>query len=220
MDKTEIYFLADPISNDIKYVGKTNVGLTERLFRHIQGAERSKSPTRKEKWILYLKANGLKPNIRLIECVDKKDWRDKEVYWITKMKENGSSLFNLKKGGGGYDNLTHTEAFKKAISTRMMGNKYGQGKKWTDSQRELMMKSRSNPWNKGKKGLVKHSDETKLKMSNSRKGENHAMARLTNNDVSDMRESYSNGIRPIDISRKYNINYRHCLKILKNQSWR
>jgi len=165
----KIYCLKDPEINEIKYIGKTWVKLSERLRLHIIGAERSRKPTRKEKWILDLKLKGLKPAIEILSEVNKDNWRQEETNWIAKAKELGWPILNLKRGGDGYDNLTHSEEFKSKLKERMKGNKFGVGNKWSEETRRIMKEKRI-PWNKGKKGVQAHSEETKKKMSISQTG--------------------------------------------------
>ena len=167
MDKpVKIYCLKDPITNEIKYIGKTWTILKERLRLHIATTKKSKKLTRKEKWIKGLLFKKLKPLIKTLETVSIQDWRRKEISWIEKGKRKKWPLLNLKKGGDGYDNLTHTKKWKDDLRKRMKGNKYGKGIKWTEEQKQL--RRLTPPWNKGKI-LPKHSKKTKLKMSRSQK---------------------------------------------------
>ena len=57
-----IYTLSDPITNDVRYIGKTN-DVKFRFNDHIKKSKNNK--THKDKWISSLLNKGLKPLIFL-----------------------------------------------------------------------------------------------------------------------------------------------------------
>lgn len=109
----KIYVLSHPISNEIRYVGKTVESLTERLRRHLQ----KKDNTYRYNWIISLKREGLIPKIELIDECDETDWRWMEKYWILQFRVWDFRLVNMCDGGLGSDGMKHTIDAKQKISS-------------------------------------------------------------------------------------------------------
>lgn len=214
----KIYVLIDPRTNEYRYIGKTVVSLKERLRGHFSQSMRTKKPGHKENWIRGLLAKNVKPVIKVIEVCSEENWQDRERYWIAFGKKEGWPITNLSPGGDGWHGPRHNDEFKKELSEKMKGNNYSIGVKWTDEQRELLMKSRSSPWNKGLKGAQRFSRETRMKKSLRMRGQKHPMSKLSDCDVIKMRERFSQGEAPKSIADGYKINYSHCVKIVTNKS--
>jgi hypothetical protein len=103
MEETNfIYTLKDPISNEIRYVGRTN-NLKSRLKRHMSNDHLCESWTSKNKWLLYLKNNNMLPIMEILDIVPKKDVNMWEIYWISQFKSWGFRLLNGTDGGDGFD---------------------------------------------------------------------------------------------------------------------
>lgn len=92
-----IYKIVCPITNDIKYVGKT-LRLERRRQEHNMRKNKS-NPSLIEKWENDLLSNNLKPIFEVIEKCSEKDWEKREMYWIRKFKEDGHILLNMTNGG-------------------------------------------------------------------------------------------------------------------------
>ena len=108
----QIYILIDPITNDVRYVGKTVSLLQKRLWNHC----RDKSITHKTSWIKSLKENGLKPLIRTVELCNENELNDREIYWIYYFRKI-YNLTNLTDGGDGLPiGFKHSVDTKKKIS--------------------------------------------------------------------------------------------------------
>jgi len=165
----KIYKLIDPISYEIRYVGKTITSLNDRLKVHIRQSKIAKKHTHKEAWIKSLLNKNVRPIIELIEEVDNDIWVERECFWISQLP----NLTNISSGGHcGGNGVKHTEERKQKLREKAKTikgfYKSGKGRKWTEEQKE---KRRQKPaWNKGLKGVIKVSEETKIKMSNSQKG--------------------------------------------------
>lgn len=96
-----IYALADPITDNICYVGKTN-NLNKRKSEH--NYLNREISSHKKNWIQKLKKNGLSPNLIVLDEVDE-DWIYWESYWIAQMRTWGFDLLNHTNGGdGGFAN--------------------------------------------------------------------------------------------------------------------
>ena len=68
-NKVFIYVLECPITNEVRYIGKT-INLLDRLRGHIKTSKKLK--THKDKWVNNLINEGLKPIIKEIDYVDEK----------------------------------------------------------------------------------------------------------------------------------------------------
>lgn len=95
--KTFIYSLTDPVTNQIRYVGKT-VNLEQRLYNHIHGAKTMKYKRHVYYWINSLLKQGKLPIMSVLEECSENDWQEKEIYWI---KQYDSNLCNHTIGGEG-----------------------------------------------------------------------------------------------------------------------
>lgn len=118
------YYLQDPTSEEIGYVGMTTESAGTRLRRHIYEA-RSKehSPeSLKNVWIRTLADRGVKPLIVELEHTAYKEAAhayEREKYWIAKMKADGHNLNNMTDGGAGTPGFhqEHTEETREKIAT-------------------------------------------------------------------------------------------------------
>ena len=102
-----IYTLADPITEEVRYIGKTN-NLKVRLQNHL--CDRGK--THKVNWIKSLKRKELLPIIEILDQCNKNDANFLEQYWISQFKTWGFNLVNGTDGGdGGFGmkNIKRTE---------------------------------------------------------------------------------------------------------------
>lgn len=66
----KIYILVDPISNQVRYVGKTCQSLSKRLNGHFF----KKSRTHTSSWIKSLKSKNKIPIIELLDEVPEPEW--------------------------------------------------------------------------------------------------------------------------------------------------
>jgi len=96
MQTVFIYTLEHPITEEVRYVGKTN-NLKIRLGNHLCGRQK----THKVNWIKSLKSQGLIPVMKILDEVYKEDWIFWEVYWINQFKIWGFNLVNATNGGDG-----------------------------------------------------------------------------------------------------------------------
>jgi len=95
-----IYKLIDPITNEIRYVGKTDKELSIRKNQHIRDSKRYNN--HKSNWIKLLIREGYEPIIELIEECDNDKWEEREIFWI-------SQYDNLTNGTLGGDGCVPTE---------------------------------------------------------------------------------------------------------------
>lgn len=91
-----IYTLSDPITKEIRYVGKTVQKPTYRLSQHISQSRCSNKKDYCHCWIKSLLNKELEPVINIIE---KTYDINRECYWIKYYKDNNYKLTNLHEGG-------------------------------------------------------------------------------------------------------------------------
>lgn len=100
-NKVFIYALTEPITHEIRYIGKTN-NLYERYYMHLQELQ---EPTKKhyhsKNWIRELFSRGYAPKIEVLETCNQSNWQEREMYWIEFYKRLGTNLTNMTKGGDG-----------------------------------------------------------------------------------------------------------------------
>lgn len=113
-----IYRLKDPITNEVKYIGKTKLSLESRLYLHFRDREQKKEANGlKANWLINLhEVYNTKPIIELIELIeDKVESSEREVYWIEHYFRNGCNLVNTQ--GNYYDIFTKKKRkrYKKTI---------------------------------------------------------------------------------------------------------
>ncbi len=112
-----IYTLKHPITNEIRYVGKTVKKLQYRLAGHICEA-RVNTTSYRCCWIRSLANQGLTPIIELLDQTESNDWEWLERYWISQFKTWGFRLVNLTDGGeSNTNNKPSKEAKEKRFNT-------------------------------------------------------------------------------------------------------
>ena len=146
----KIYTLSDPITNEVRYVGKTKFTLNKRLSQHIC----EKRVSKRTCWIKSITNKGLLPKIELLETCGNENWIDTEKFYISYFKYIGVRLVNATCGG---DGITFTKEIRDKISNAHKGKKLTQGHK--DKL-------------KGNKNSLGHkqTEEHKSKISNALKG--------------------------------------------------
>lgn len=115
--KVYIYTLENPDTGVIRYIGKT-INPSQRLKSHLWTKNNSLR-TKKSNWIQSLKANGLKPIMRILDEVSESNWSDAEKYWIEQFRQWGFELYNGNDGGIGAPGRKHSDEEKaKRIQSR------------------------------------------------------------------------------------------------------
>jgi group I intron endonuclease len=118
-----IYALIDPVTLEIRYIGKTN-NLIVRLNKHLK--ESKKNPkTHKQCWLNTLLLKNLKPLLKILEECINDEWQEREKYWIS-LYDN---LTNLTEGGDNppsHKGLKRKENHKKALLNANLGKQKSQ----------------------------------------------------------------------------------------------
>lgn len=119
MEYTNIYILLDPITFDVRYVGKTN-SAKRRLYSHIKECK-SIRISYKINWIKSLLSKGERPIISIIDVVPISEWQYWEKYWIEQFKQWGFNLTNQTEGGDGGQGYKHTDLAKNKMRKSKLG---------------------------------------------------------------------------------------------------
>src|SRR4030066_859245 len=100
-EKAIIYYLADPDTSIIFYVGKTESSISNRLNNHICKARKHPEQALSNK-IFEILGRGRRPKIEVIEIVDQHNWQKAEMFWIDQFRNQGKILLNIHRGGRGW----------------------------------------------------------------------------------------------------------------------
>ncbi len=158
MTTTFIYGLFDPITNKLRYVGKTN-NPSNRLRQHVYAANHyTKKNTHVLNWVRKLLRNGEKPKLKVLEEVSINNWQEAEVRWIDACRNLGIDLVNTTEGGRA---PVATEETRRKISESKKGRHHSE-----ETKRKIALKSMGRQANLGNR----HTQETKEKISLSKKG--------------------------------------------------
>lgn len=122
----EIYELIDPVTSQVRYIGKANDS-NKRLKSHIRDSRRRNTPV--YLWIRDLTDIGLSPIVNVIRMVPDDEWKSIEREEIAKYRKESNTLLNIANGGdqpycsiqqralNGRDNAhkIHSDPFKKRV---------------------------------------------------------------------------------------------------------
>ncbi len=101
VSKFLIYGLVDPVSGQLRYVGKSTEGL-DRPKEHGYPSELKRGHGYKENWIRQLRSLGLNYKIEVLhEVTDAEILSEAEIHWIAYFRALGCKLTNLTDGGEG-----------------------------------------------------------------------------------------------------------------------
>jgi hypothetical protein len=161
-----IYGLYDPITRELRYIGKTN-DLGRRLWYHLRDA-RGGQKTYKGAWIRKLLREGSKPIISAIQETTEEEWSEDERKCIAQALYEGANLTNLTKGGEGIVNYSHSQETREKIRKYNLENgkipPSWKGRKQSPEHIRKRVEARK------KKGNYGHSEEAKKNISEGRKG--------------------------------------------------
>ena len=177
---TNIYTLTDPITNEIRYVGKAN-NVSKRYYKHCRLTDKN---THKNNWINKLLKKNLKPIVDIIDVVPINEWVFWETYWISQIRAWGFDLTNSTDGGDGYTfgNRTSFKKGQKAWNKGLTPDEKTKekirvaniGKTQTNETRNKRSESLKNNRFDNTKELIKSGKKTRFKkgVSSWNKGKN------------------------------------------------
>jgi len=97
--KNIIYTLTDPLTNEIRYVGKTTEkNYLNRYKSHRNTNIKSHGNLHKNNWVMSLKKNNQTPIMEIIDVIEG-EWEWLEKYWISQLRTWGFNLLNISEGG-------------------------------------------------------------------------------------------------------------------------
>ena len=131
MKNTIIYTLSDPITKQVRYVGKTKCSIIKRYSHHINKAKNNPT-TYRDNWIKSLLSKGLYP---IIESIDE-DVVDFEFFWISQFNSWGFNLTNMTSGGEG------RSSYKMKLSTKIKISNSNKGKNHNEESKKKMSDSK------------------------------------------------------------------------------
>jgi hypothetical protein len=79
---------------EIRYVGKTN-NPKVRIYSHLKRTDVNQN---KVKWISDVLTSGSKIEMIILEKCSEENWKEREIYWISKFEKDGL-LLNKRSGG-------------------------------------------------------------------------------------------------------------------------
>lgn len=214
MNNYIIYGLREIGTNEFRYIGLTTKSINDRLRRHL----RDKKVDHKTNWI---KKVG-KENIEIVIIEDGIDTYEKlcekEIFYISEYRKT-NRLTNIANGGEGWFGMEFTDEHKNNISKNhadVSGDKNPMFGKTHTKETMDKIKSKIENWmNNG--GF----NESQLrKMSDSKKGQNNNKAKLTSDDVINIRNLFGQGITYKEISNMYSVNKPAIFKIVKRINWK
>lgn len=148
-----IYTLEHPLTNEIRYVGKTR-NPKMRFHNHCNKLHNER--THKRNWINKLKGEGLKPIMNILDEVSEEEWKLWERYWIEQLKAWGFNLCNHSSGGEG-SILGNSTSFKKGNKPWNTGKAKPKIRKgFNKICLTTSFKKGHNPWNKNRNGYKLH----------------------------------------------------------------
>ena len=188
-----IYTLTDPVSKQIKYVGKTK-NIDRRYYKHIT---EKRNNTYKEQWIGGLKKKGLLPTIEILDEVEEDEWMFWEIWWISLFKSWNLKLTNISIGGEGAPLSDET---KEKIRLSKIGNKGRLGTKNTEESKLRMSLAR-----RGKKQKKEHIEK-------------RAKSCIKEIDVDRLKEEYDKNPSYEDLSKIFNLSKSKIYRTLKTNN--
>jgi hypothetical protein len=150
-----IYALCDPRDGAVRYIG-WSVNAGRRLNNHICEALTIRAVSHKGRWIRSLDRLGLRPQLMILEVVQKADALAREVAWIKEFRSRGARLTNLTDGGEvpphgwnrGHTKETDPRVARAAEGLRraMQGNRHGVGTHRTAEQKDKIRQAQLRSW--------------------------------------------------------------------------
>lgn len=99
--KNIIYALCDPITDEVRYIGKSTSGMS-RPGRHTKPAALRNDDTYKGRWLRSLVAMGTYPAVHVLSVLESPDaLADEERRWILYGRASCWPLTNCTEGGDG-----------------------------------------------------------------------------------------------------------------------
>lgn len=145
VERGKVYFLWDPITEEIRYIGITTKTLQHRLRGHLWDASHPQVDgytSHRSRWIRKRYAeSSVYPEIALLEEYDTitiKELGDRERLWIAYGHSQGWPLTNLTVGGEGVNGYSFSEEQKAHLRQLNLGNQHGRNLRHTIEDKAAM----------------------------------------------------------------------------------
>lgn len=213
--KTFIYTLTDPRTNEVRYVGKSN-NPNKRLYCHLGRTEKN----HKYSWLINLNKEGLKPILHIIDEVSISDWKFWEIYWISQFRTWGFDLTNLTDGGEGFASGDLNPAHLPHV--KELKSKIHKGKTIPQEMRDSISKTltgRTNPKHSERMTGRKQSDEHKKATGIGLRGKK---SKLNEEKVKDIKRLLLNNTEELtfrQIGEKFGVSKDIIKKIKYEKAW-
>jgi hypothetical protein len=181
---TFIYGLVDPRTGYVRYVGKANRP-THRLAMHLTPGE-LRETSHKNSWLHGLLNEGKKPELIILEAVNRSVWQSAERAWIAYYRSipGYPPLTNTTDGGEGVEGYVLSAEDRRKRSERQKGTRMSpssrakisaahKGRKHTQTARKNMSEGRKDWW----KNLPEEAQQRQMNVLHSyrkRHGTNHS----------------------------------------------
>lgn len=210
-NKTGIYGIVDKV-NGMIYVGQTLMNFGDRRDSHFSLLRNGKHSCDMMQADFNLHGEENFDFIVLCEC-GSDDIDAKEADYIARYVESGSSYNKCSGGRVGYTGVSMSEHTKKLIGEKNRIN--GLGRKASDETKRKMSEAR-----KGRKtGPV--SDEARKKMSKSHSGEKSTLAKLTEDQVVEMRRlRREQNLTYSELVRRFGVTHQCASDICNYKRWK
>lgn len=228
--ETFIYALIHPNTAEVRYIGKTIVDLEKRLGQHISAArcvEGEKYNTYKSTWIRSLLKSDMKPALRILEIVaSDQDWQEREQWWIRFGRAMDWHLTNGTDGGDGTVGYIFTSEHRAKISIALTGRKR---KPFSEEHRAKMSAANVgrvvSEGTRAKMSAAKMghivSEETRAKISAAVRGERRPQAKLTEDDVREIRRIYATGNWTYaQLAKRFNVGITTICDVVRRKAWK
>lgn len=119
-----IYALADPrFPSEVRYIGWTT-DPKRRLKTHIRDAKSGKDKTLCGNWKRGVLADGITPEMQLLESGQGLGHDSAETRWVAYYKDAGAQLTNMTRGGGGTSGRVVPQVVRDRIGAAHRGRKH------------------------------------------------------------------------------------------------
>jgi|ERR1041385_2382855 hypothetical protein len=122
MNDFVIYALADPVTGDVRYIGRCFLRrVHERYHGHLTDARLLRDRSHKTNWIRKLLQNGHKPLMELLECTSAELVDERERAWIAGFRNLGNRMTNSCDGGKGNKGFKHRPESIEKFRSKLLG---------------------------------------------------------------------------------------------------
>ena len=226
-----IYKLTYP--NGKIYIGQS-VDIKRRMYEH-NNINRLKNHYQSPCDLAILKYGKFEEIEILDLCTDKNDLNKKEKYWISFYHSNDKNIgYNLTEGGTNHKGLIGEKSSNASFSNIEVYDirkRRFQGERKCNVYKDYAEKNFStfeHIWlgrgysNIGQEFLIKTNSISRQEYSsNANAGENNNKAKLTVNDVKEIRQRYDKGESPIDIHKDFDfVNLNSIRRVCKRETWK